>query len=425
MSQDKICIESGCGAAAMVGRKKCAPHFNAGRTASVLSEPTVDPGMLPFGSPMQRSAAEALLEHGSVEAAATALGLTPRQLRAHCSELGRKAAARGYAPGSDMSKPTPEGYSVKGVSTLYDAEGNVRQQWVKTKKDDDSYTALFDAWAAAIEPSRGLAEPVPSPKHMDADLLAFYPIGDAHIGLLTWAPETGTNFNIKIAEQNLYAAIDRLVSLAPNAEQALIANMGDWYHADSRQSTTTGGTYVDCDSRWSNMMRVGVLIMRRLIDRALQKHARVKVINVIGNHDYHGSVMLSIALAQFYENEPRVEIECSPAKFHYHVFGLNLIGFTHGDTTKMNELGQIMACDRAEDWGRTKFRWFMCGHVHHQNIKELHGCTVETFNTLAPGDAWHRASGYRSMQNSKLIVFHKKYGQINRHVVGIDQLEND
>lgn len=379
--------------------------------------------LIAFGLPIERMSAEALLRAGSVATAAYELQLEPRQLRAHLSELQRRAAARGYAPASDMVKSTPEGYHVKGVSTLYDAEGNVRQQWVKTKRDEEErYQQLLDAMSTIADRWEGMSDPVPAPAFSDDDLLACYPIGDAHISMLSWEPETGNNFDLKIAEHTLYSAVDQLVELAPPAKHGLVVNVGDFFHADNRGSTTTAGTPVDSDGRWPKVLSVGIRLMRRVIDRALTKHEHVTVISEIGNHDWHTSIMLAICLAQYYEREPRVTIDTSPAKYHWYRFGQNLIGTTHGDTVKLMALGEIMACDRSKDWGETKHRYWLTGHIHHDTLKELRGCTVESFRTLAPADAWHSGQGYRSGRDMKVLVFHREYGQINRHVVGINQI---
>jgi hypothetical protein len=317
----------------------------------------------------------------------------------------------------------PEGFSERGRSTLYDRNGQVVAEWVKTAKDvQDEANALLkaleglgDKWekpAAIKKPKGPLAD----------DLLTVVPIGDAHIGMFSWAEETGQDFDLKIAEANLVAAVDHLVSLAPRAKKALLINLGDFMHSDNARAETTLGTRVDVDSRWSKILRVAIRAMRRCIERLLETHEQVHVICEIGNHDSNSAVMLALALEQFYENEPRVFIDTSPAKFHWYTFGQNLIGVTHGDTAKIKELPTIMACDRAQDWGNTTQRYWYTGHVHHQTAYEFGGCTVETFRTLAPSDAWHKAKGYRSGQDLKLDVIHKKYGRINRHVVGINQI---
>ena len=273
-----------------------------------------------------------------------------------------------------------------------------------------------DTWSRMAEPVAVQDYP------RDEDLLNVFPIGDAHIGMLSWAAETGNNFDLKIAEQNLFAAIDRLVAVAPAARQALVVNLGDFVHADGKGNTTTKGTPVDVDGRWAKIISVAIRVLRRIVARCLEKHDEVRLINEIGNHDANTSVFLALCLQQFYETEPRVSIDTSPSKFHWHRFGKNLIGVTHGDTTKYKDLPGIMACDRAQDWGETLHRKWLCGHVHHDQLKELHGCTVETFRTLAPGDAWHSGQGYRSGRDSKLIVLHREHGEIERHTMGIQRV---
>lgn len=408
-------------------RGVCTPCYNAQRRRGTnpLPEPQIDEGMASFGTPMQRVCAEEFLKAGSVAEAAVALDMTPATLRAHLDELTRKAAGRGYSPGSDMTKVAPLGFSVKGVSTLYDSEGNISGQWVKTAKDqgDDSLAKVLDALSAVADVWKGKAEPIQAPDTvLQDDILAVYVMGDPHIGLFAWADETGNNHDLKMGSEDLFTAVDHLVHVAPAAKNALVVTVGDTFHADSKNNTTTGGTPVDTDTRWPKVLKTGVRTFRRLIDRALEKHEHVTVVCSLGNHDWHSSIMLSICLAQFYENEPRVTVDTSPAKFHKFRFGKNLIGITHGDTTKIADLGEVMAVDWPADWGETDYRFWLTGHIHHKTVTELRGCVVESFRTLAPSDAWHKGKGYRSGQDMNCLVFHKDWGQINRHSVGINQI---
>jgi hypothetical protein len=377
-----------------------------------------------WGTELQRAAVEALVRTRSVTSAAAEIKLTPAQLRALLSELERRAASRGWSPGADMVKPTAEGYHVKGTSTYYNKDGTIRGQWVKTNKDPEHrLEQLFQAVADLAEPFRGLHDPVAPPEDTDADLLCVYPMGDPHLGMHSWSRETGQDFNLKIAEASLVAAVDHLVNLAPRAKEALILNLGDFFHSDSQENRTArSGHQLDVDSRWSKVLGIGIRAMRRVIDRALEKHERVTVVCEIGNHDDHSSIMLALCLANYYEREPRVVIDTSPAKFHWYRFGANLIGTTHGDTVKADKLAGVMATDRAKDWGETLHRYWYTGHVHHDSLKEYPGCVVETFRTLAARDAWHSAAGYRSGRDMKLDVLHRTHGRINRHVVGIQQL---
>ncbi len=379
---------------------------------------------LPWATDRQQEAIKALLKFGSMAAAAEKLGMHPGRLRSHLSEAARRAARAGFSPEHDMRKTVPAGYHVKGVSTYYDKNGEVRGQWVKSQKDQEHQIAmLLDAVQEIAEPFRGKSEKVKGPGSVNKDLLTIYPMGDPHLGMYAWAAETGHDFDLNIAEANLVAAVDRLVGLAPPSELGLILNLGDFFHSDSADNQTRrSGNPLDVDTRWAKVLQVGIRTMRRCIDKALEKHKEVKVINEIGNHDDHSAIVLSLCLAQYYENNPRVSVDTSPSPFHWLRFGKCLIGVTHGNNTKPDMLPGIMAADRSKDWGETSHRYWYTGHIHHDTLKEFPGCTVETFRTLAPRDAWHHKSGYRSGRDMKCDVLHVEHGRINRHIVGIEML---
>jgi len=317
----------------------------------------------------------------------------------------------------------PPGYHLRGVSTLVDAHGKPKQTWVKTVKNQEDPMAILDQFQIAVA-NRNIPQtkPVKAPTIADKDLLTVYPIGDNHTGLLSWGEETGEDFDLHIVEKNLYAAVDHLVNLSPPSEQALIINLGDFYHADNPDSRTRSGHVLDVDSRWAKVFRIGVMIMTRCIDRALEKHKKVNVISAVGNHDMCSALMLTTCLAHHYRTDPRVFIDTSPAMFHWFEFGECLLGVHHGHTAKAADLPAIMAFDKKEAWARTSFRQWYCGHVHHSKVQEYRGVTVEYFRTLAARDAWHAGQGYRSGRSMISDIWHKTRGRILRHEVGIESL---
>lgn len=115
----------------------------------------------------------------------------------------------------------------------------------------------------------------------------------------------------------------------------------------------------------------------------------------------------------------------APAAFHYIEHGKCLIGTHHGHTCKIERLPGVMAADQAKAWGRTEFRYWYLGHVHHQSVKEYAGVTVESFNTLTAKDAYAAFGGYRARQNMKCIVMHSEFGEVARHTVSPDMLKGD
>lgn len=355
----------------------------------------------------------AVLEHGNVPAAARHLNIDETTVRRRLKKVGQ----------SRVPFAAPADFTVKGVSTLYDADGQVRAEWVKSyKTEQDRLAQLLRAVGDSCAPLDRVPTIMPQGRK-NADLMMVYPMGDPHIGMYAWAEETGANFDLEVAETNLVAATQRLVHSAPPAETALIVNLGDFFHADNKENKTMrSGNVLDVDTRWAKVLRIGVRTMRTCIESALRKHQQVEVINEIGNHDEHTSQALTLALAMLYEKNPRVTFDQSPAKFHYRRFHKVLLGVTHGDTVKPTDLAGIMATDRPEDWGNTKHRYWLTGHVHHQRVFELLGCTAESFRTLAGPDAWTAASGYRSGRDMQAIAMHREHGEIERHRVDLGML---
>ncbi len=373
-------------------------------------------------SESQRNTINAVIKEGSHSKAAKALKIDRRVVDRTMKRVEDYAASQGYAPAHDMIHPAPDGFIVKGTSTLYDEDGNPKIQWVKTNQ---SAAANLETIREACENIFGDVSPLPkvaAPKKLLSDLAVVYPMGDPHLGLYAWAKEAGQDFDTDIAAKDLMTATDRLVDIAPAATVGILLNLGDFFHGDNMDNTTKRGTVVDVDTRWPRVLDIGLQTMIRLIRRMLEKHKTVIVRNNIGNHDTHTSIMLAIALRAFFHDNKRVEIDTSPNPFWFYRHGKVLIGSTHGDRTKPADLPQIMAEDRAADWGQTIHRHWYTGHVHHQSKHEFRGCTVESFRTLAAKDAWHNGQGYRSGRDMRCIILHKELGQVESHRVGIEQL---
>lgn len=381
---------------------------------SPLSPDDLDP-LRAYATPRQAEYLDAIAEHGSVGKAARALGIDRRLI---FGALARLRGSVGSVPGADGVHPDAPAFAVRGMSTYYGADGKPRGHWVKAAKSGED----LDAWAEALEalaaPYRGLAKPVRAPTDCTSALLTAYPMGDPHVGMYSYAAETGADFNLQIAERLLCGAVDWLVDRAPASEQALIVNVGDFWHAENTRNTTFfSGHTLDVDTRWSKVLHVGVCTMLRCVQSALRKHKRVRIINAPGNHDPHMSEVLSVVLGAYFANEPRVEVDSSPAHFRYYRHGRCLIGVVHGNGIKPDQLGQIMAVDRAKDWGETVHRYWYTGHVHTRRVFELPGVLVESFRTLAAPDAWTASMGYRSGRDMHAVTLHAEHGEVIRQRV--------
>ena len=377
--------------------------------------------------PLTKDAAEQAWEAlqkagGNLTIAAHSLGMNRNTLGSRL-RIGHE---KGFIPDREQRIGMPVSAAPVGIpaasSTLYDADGVIKLQWIKTKEGRDPAACaeqIKDVFAdvTPIKPVARLKGPSSN------KLLTVYPIGDHHVGMYSWAEETGNDYDIKIAENLLVSAMHYLVAQAPVCDEAVIANLGDFFHADNlKNQTSRSGNVLDVDTRYANMIRAGVRMLRTVIECALTKHRKVRVMCAIGNHDDIGALWLALSLEQFYCKNPRVLIETSPSKFYYHRHGLCLIGVTHGDTGKPEKLHPVMAVDRAKEWGETKHRYWLTGHVHTRRVIEFPGVLWETFRVLSPNDAWATAAGYRSGRDMQCIVYHADHGEISRNRFDISML---
>ena len=355
---------------------------------------------------------EAVIKGGTSYAAAEILGKDSGNVRKVVRRLRSRA---------EQAKSVED---LNDTSTLYDADGNQVLQWVKKKVDKEKQFLLIKKAVEALCDDIDPVGPIPKPKRCFKTLLTLYPFGDPHIGVQTYFSETGEDFDLEKAERLFTSAMDRAVSNAPSSKEALIVNVGDYFHSDNAQNQTRKSKNpLDTSGSFSDRLQVGMRIMRNIIDRALQKHEKVTVINTIGNHDEHLSIALSAMLNAFYKNEKRLSVPVIERYYQYYQFGQCLFGVTHGDQCKPQDLESIMASDMAKEWGESRHRYWLTGHIHHDVIKEFRGCKFESFRTLAPKDAWHTAAGYRSDRDLKTIVYHKDHGEVERYTINITQFE--
>ncbi len=363
---------------------------------------------------------DAIESEGGFRPAARALGLNAETVRRSILNLDARAARSGYAPQHDMVRTVPDGYVVKGVSTLYDATGNVTSQWVKSRVDPERQAELFRIAAEAFAAELPRAMPITAPVQTTSKLMTVYPLSDHHFGMFCWGHETETDYDVKVADRMLRCSVDYLVHASPPSEKAAILVLGDFLDVDGYDPLTpTSGNLLDYDTRFPNIVDFSIRGLRYAIQTALTKHQRVHVIIASGNHDRDSSVWLRASMAALYENEPRIVVDRSPRKYHYTTFGNNLIGVHHGHgIKKLEDLPILMATDMPTEWGATEYRYWYTGHRHKDIvIDHIPGCRVEGFRVMCPTNAWAYEKGFRSKRDLKAIVLHEKYGEVSRALV--------
>lgn len=320
--------------------------------------------------------------------------------------------------------PIPEGFEPKRISQMVRGDGSESVRWLAWEKGEtERVAALLAAIDRHAEKYEGFIPPAPAPEITDAETITVYPIGDHHHGMLAWAPEAGEHWDHKYSEASLRAAVNELVRMAPPSELAIVVNLGDMKHAqDDTQLTPGHGNKLDVDGRAAKLDDLLLEMLTGVTDALLRKHARVRWRHLPGNHDPRVAAALAREMRAWYRNEPRVEIMPAHAAHQYDRFGKVLLGYHHGDRTPSSELAAIMAVDEREAWGECTYCHWLCGHVHHKiRDKEHPGCTVESFNILPPGDAYH-AGRYRASRSMQALTMHREYGEISRAIVGYERI---
>ncbi|API59632.1 hypothetical protein BSL82_10140 [Tardibacter chloracetimidivorans] len=356
----------------------------------------------------------AVAEHGTVSAAATALGISRSALQNRL----RVAAARGHAPGHFDSGVAP-GYRMGKVTIQRNAHGDVERVWERQHPDNDAFDAAF---GALVEELPRLA-PVSAPASGNADLLNVYTLTDCHVGMLAWHREGGADWDLRIAERLLADSFTAMMAGAPRAQTAIVNQLGDFLHFDGLSAVTpTSGHLLDADGRFGKMVETAIRVLRRVVDAALAQHERVHLIMAEGNHDLASSVWLRKMFAALYENEPRLTVDDSELPYYAYQHGETMLAFHHGHLSKNAALPGLFAAQFPRMWGTTTKRYAHCGHRHHVEEKEHAGMTVVQHATLAARDAYAARGGWISERQAQSITYHTLFGKVATNIVTPEML---
>jgi hypothetical protein len=387
---------------------------------------TVDPELKTFGSEYQAKIVDAINEHGSMRAAARALGLSQGAMSTSLSRLKRVAAVRGYSPDHDYTRPVPSTHVAKGVSTYYDAGGKPTQQWVKSNLREEVYQQLVKEAIVEFVAEQPKLDTPPAPRDYSTDLIPWIQIGDAHIGMLAHAAEVGENFDVKIGERELCGAISQLLDEMPACERMVLNDLGDFTHYENFTATTeASGHALDYDSRFPKMIKAYARIMRFLIDKCLTKCQTLDVIINQGNHSRTNDIWAAVMLRHIYEGNPRVNVLDNDSVFIGYRMGNTLVMVHHSDKCKPARLPAVMTADFRKDFGETEFHYIDIGHVHHSSVsQDINGIVVESWNHLAASDKWAHEAGYRSSKSITVVLRSKTYGEVGRRTLPIAEVRD-
>ena len=386
----------------------------------------IDQGLYQFCTVRQGEILKAIEEQGSQHRAAKALNISQGTISNTVATIRNKAAVHGYSPDHNMTKIAPDPFVVRGISTYYNEEGQVKGQWVKTKIDDNKFQQIMMETIEALKEEIPRLGPCPIPPLLTQDqLLNCYVITDYHLGMLSWDEETGENWDIKIGEDLIIKWFQQAILQSPSASTAIFAQLSDFLHFDGMDAVTPASKHLlDVDTRFAKLVRSAIRVLRTVIDMLLQKHSKVHVIMADANHDPVSQIWLREWFSVLYENEPRITVDKSPNPYNAYEFGKTALFFHHGHKRKVTNVSQVFASQFREMFGRTKHAYAHMGHLHSIDIKENNLMIVEQHRTLAPADAYAARSGWLSGRDAKVICYHKSYGEVSRLTINSDMLKD-
>lgn len=368
---------------------------------------------------------EAVKEHGSTRKAAAALGVHKNAVWESIDRYNKEAARRGHAPGHFDSGTAP-GFGISGVTIQRierDENGRMTgQTWERQRPEDEAVQEMIREGVSAFMETPVIvpAFTCPDPSH---DVVPWIQIGDAHIGMLAHEAEAGADFNVEIAQREMCAAFKLLLDDIEPCERIVINDLGDRDHVENTEKQTSR-TRVPLDAQRPRLMiRTSSKVMRFVIDLALTKARFVDVIINQGNHSRFGDMYMNELLTVAYAPCGRVNVIDNESVFIGYRMGKTLVMTHHSDRCPVERLAGVMMSDFKQDFAETTFHYIDIGHIHHKTaVKERDGIVIESWNTLARGDKWHKESGYRARQSMSLVFRSRTYGDIGRRTVPIQMV---
>lgn len=369
-----------------------------------------------FATKRQLECLDAWDEHGTQSKAAKAIGIGKRRFESNIHALKARAAKQGVAPEFDMTREVPEPFYLKGTSTLYDRDGNPVQQWVKTNIDHERAMEVMREACEALAEDIPAQKPIKMPKGSDSELCNMYTLSDVHLGMLASKRENMKgNWDLKIAEETIIDTFARMMASSENSMYCMINQLGDFLQSDSLFPVTpTHHHIVDVDGRFGRTVEACIRILRTIVNMALKKHKKVKLLVAEGNHDLTSSIWMRRMLSALYERESRIEVIDSDMPYYATEFGCNMLAAHHGHLKKPQELPIFFASMFPEMWGRTTMRYVHTGHLHHGKEMEHPGMQHIQHPTMTAADTHTSRHAYLSIRRVLSHTYHKAIGEVGR-----------
>lgn len=217
---------------------------------------------------------------------------------------------------------------------------------------------------------------------------------DFHWGMYSWRGEVNDPYDFDTAEGRLIEHTENIVSQLPGRPEKILYTIGsDFFHVDGDTNHTTKGTPQDIAGTPTEILVTGTKLNIRYID-LLRQIAPVEIVFLPGNHDQMNTRALMLVIASHYHGVDDVSVNETYKHRVYLKYGNTLMGFHHGDKTKVKDLGACMSKEARSHWSDTTWHLWFGGHLHTHHVQEAGAIIHYQLPSLAGQDRWHAGHGY-------------------------------
>lgn len=387
-------------------------------------------------TPAQKAALEAYEKHGTFRKAAQALGISKSAFYDRITKAREwQNADPAIATAAQAGGLETPSHLAHFWQIVKDDDGNGYSLFVKnpdTGEGQDIKTVVQSAISDALEGTK--------PKLQVRDIeggdhLLTIDLADVHFMKLCVESETGHSYSRDHAIHRVVSGTEALLQAAKGfgIARVLFVLGNDILHVDNPRNTTTSGTPQDTEGSVYQGWRDAFLALKYAIEECA-KVAEVDLIFCPSNHDWVLGWTLAQGLSAYFEHHPHVhssDYAISERHRKYYRYGRNLIGLSHGDGAKEEQLYSHMVNEAASHVGEARNRYWLLHHYHHKQRKkrgpdvflsekdhvgmtsihtghtgtEAH-CHVEYVRSPSPPDGWHDRNGYVNRQGVECFLFH-------------------
>lgn len=224
------------------------------------------------------------------------------------------------------------------------------------------------------------------------------------------------NYDMEIAKTRFNNAIDIFLN-ETSAEECIFVIGEDYFNIDTINRTTTKGTPQDTEVDIYKMFDFGLKLMIETLHTLSVFFDKVSVILIQGNHDKLLSYMLIKALEQYNFEKRNIIFNSEIKNRKYIEYGNSLIGLGHLDTENKKQKQFLMQNEVKEMYGKSKYNYFISGHLHNYSVEEIGGIQYIRLPSLSGSDNWHNEMGYVTSNKSAMALEFSKEKGLSKKII--------